>query len=207
MYDEVDVYDAELKVEEDDEGYENPPSQVGKKYSQWKKEIDLWQHLTELDKCKQGVALALSLEGEARKAAFALGNEKLMADNGIEVIIHELDKLFEGSTVNKLQSENEMKEEFVVEKYSKSECMSKVSSQKLCKTNGIHPGKVRNLKLNPSFKGKISRCVFCKSKCHWVKDCPHARNRELSNKNDIKIYAKSVEVGNKISVPSDNYLL
>ena len=67
---------------------------------------------------------------------------------------------------NKLQSDNEMKEEFVLEKYSKSECISKVSSQKLCKTNGIHPGKVRNLKLNPSFKGKISRCVFCKSKCH-----------------------------------------
>ena len=109
MYDEVDVYDAELKVEEDDEGYENPPSQVGKKYSQWKKEIVLWQYLTELDKCQQGMAVALSLEGEARKVAVTLGKEKLMADNGIESIIKELDKLFEGSTVNKLQSENTTK--------------------------------------------------------------------------------------------------
>ena len=52
-------------------------------------------------KCKQGVAQALSLEGEARKVAVALGKDKLMADNHIEAIIKELDKLFEGSTVKK----------------------------------------------------------------------------------------------------------
>ena len=78
----------------DEEGFENPPLLGDKEYCQWKREVDLWQSLTELNKSKQGLALALSLEGKARKVAVAIPIEKLMAVNGVEIILLVLDNLF-----------------------------------------------------------------------------------------------------------------
>ena len=75
--------------------YEHPPTLVGKKYSQWKNEVEIWQLVTELSRNKQGLALALSLEGEARKVAVALPIDVLSADNGVQEIIRRIGKLYD----------------------------------------------------------------------------------------------------------------
>jgi len=75
--------------------YKHPPTFEKKDYCQWKKEVELWQMLTEMDKTKQGVALALSLEGKAREIAIAIDKSLLTTDDGVKNVLTELDKLFE----------------------------------------------------------------------------------------------------------------
>ena len=75
--------------------YKHPPTFEKKDYCQWKKEVELWQMLTEMDKTKQGVALALSLEGKAREIAITIDKSLLTADDGVKNVLTELDKLFE----------------------------------------------------------------------------------------------------------------
>ena len=103
-------------------GFKNPPLIGDKEYCQWKAEVDLWKSLTDLDKTKQGLALALSLEGKAREIAVSLSKEKLSAENGVDEIIKELDKLFEKDKIYRM---HDVFLEF--EKYSKSEDDSMLS--------------------------------------------------------------------------------
>ncbi|VDI81921.1 Hypothetical predicted protein [Mytilus galloprovincialis] len=76
--------------------YKNPPSLTKEKsYQQWKNEVKMWQLVTELDKKKRGLALALSLQGKPREVALEITPEDLNVDEGVDKLIIELDKLFE----------------------------------------------------------------------------------------------------------------
>ena len=66
-----------------------------KDYSQWKLEVELWQKFTEMDKARQGIALALSLEGKAREIVISIDRSLLTTEDGVKNVLAELDKLFE----------------------------------------------------------------------------------------------------------------
>ena len=63
-------------------------------YDVWKKDIDIWTRLTDLDKKKQALAVHLSLNGRARQATSELEVEKLECDDGIKNLIERLDRVF-----------------------------------------------------------------------------------------------------------------
>ena len=72
----------------------NPP--VLKKtqtYEQWKKELKLWQQFSALSARKQALALFLSQEGKDREVVLGLNIYVIDADDGINRIIVQLDKL------------------------------------------------------------------------------------------------------------------
>ena len=75
--------------------YKHPPQLDEKDYTQWKNEVELWEMLTDMDKKKQGLAIALSLTGKARELATSIDREKLTSEEGVKHVLNELDKLFE----------------------------------------------------------------------------------------------------------------
>ena len=114
--------------------YKNPPSlEKDKAYGQWKNEVKMWNLVTELDKKKRGLALALSLQGKPREVALEIDPDSLNVDGGVEILITELDKLFEKdktdqtysayTAFNKYQRENTMNmSEYIInfeQKYNK----------------------------------------------------------------------------------------
>ena len=60
----------------------------------------MWQLVTELDKKKRGLALALSLQGKPREVALEIAPEDLNVDEGVDKLIAELDKLFEKDKID-----------------------------------------------------------------------------------------------------------
>ena len=85
--------------------YKNPPTlEKDKTYQQWKNEIGFWELVTDLDKKKRGLALALSLQGKPREVAFEIDPVKLNADDGVKFLVTELDKLFEKDKVDQTYS-------------------------------------------------------------------------------------------------------
>ena len=81
-------------------GYKNPPVfSKEKPYDRYVDEIRAWCIVTELDKKKQGVAIALSFpesdpSGVRDKVFNELKLETITADDGVEKLIEYLDKLF-----------------------------------------------------------------------------------------------------------------
>ena len=75
--------------------YKHPPTFEGKDYSQWELEVELCQIFTEMDKARQGIALALSLEGKAREIDIFIKKSLLTTEDGVKNVLVELDKLFE----------------------------------------------------------------------------------------------------------------
>ncbi len=71
-----------------------PPMRNDTSYDDWKKEIEVWKLLTDLEKEKQGPALLLSLSGKARDAALELDIVDISTDTGLATIINRLDRLF-----------------------------------------------------------------------------------------------------------------
>ena len=72
-----------------------PPIFDGKKsWIDYKKEIKIWQALTDLPTKKQGPSLYLSLSGKAREAALEIDLEELKKDTGVQTILDRLDKLY-----------------------------------------------------------------------------------------------------------------
>ena len=63
-------------------------------YESWRKEVKLWAICSKIDKKELAPALALSLEGRARQAALELDIEELNKDNGLEVLLKQLDGLY-----------------------------------------------------------------------------------------------------------------
>ena len=63
-------------------------------YETWLKEIEIWQTFTDLDPKKQGAAIFLTLEGQAREAVLELEVAKISATDGVKQIINKLDSLF-----------------------------------------------------------------------------------------------------------------
>ena len=65
----------------------------GDSYSDWKNDIEVWCMLTE-GKVKQGPAVYLSLQGDARDAIRAIPLDKLKGADAVKKIIDELDKVY-----------------------------------------------------------------------------------------------------------------
>ena len=65
----------------------------GDSYSDWKNDIEVWCMLTE-GKVKQGPAVYLSLQGDARDAIRAIPLDKLKGADAVQKIIDELDKVY-----------------------------------------------------------------------------------------------------------------
>ena len=66
----------------------------GDSYSDWKRDVEVWRNYTVDIKKRQGPAVYLSLEGDAREAIRAIAIEDLTKDDGFETIIKELDEVF-----------------------------------------------------------------------------------------------------------------
>lgn len=60
----------------------------------YKKEIKIWQALTDLPAKKQGPSLYLSLKGKAREAALEIDIDELKKDTGVQTTLDRLDKLY-----------------------------------------------------------------------------------------------------------------
>ena len=72
------------------------PPKMSEPYAEWKEEVYIWSEYV-MDKTpmnKQGLALFLSLEGDARKAAAKVKLVDMKKDNGLETVLKELDKFF-----------------------------------------------------------------------------------------------------------------
>jgi hypothetical protein len=61
-----------------------------KSWIDYKKEIKIWQALTDLPAKKQGRSLYLSLSGKARDAALEIDIEELKKDTGVQTILERL---------------------------------------------------------------------------------------------------------------------
>lgn len=60
----------------------------------YKKEIKIWQALTDLHAKKQGPSLYLSLKGKAREAALEIDIDEIKKETGVQTILEQLDKLY-----------------------------------------------------------------------------------------------------------------
>ena len=75
--------------------YKNPPALNDEiPYEKWTKEIKLWSIVSKTSKSEQAAAVALSLQGRARKAAMELHLEELNSESGLALLIKKLDGLF-----------------------------------------------------------------------------------------------------------------
>ncbi len=68
--------------------YFAPPALLKNKYSTWKKEMQIWELVTSLDKTKRAPIVFLSLEGKAREAILKLDTAVLNSEDGMKNWIH-----------------------------------------------------------------------------------------------------------------------
>ena len=73
-----------------------PPGFDDTKYSwkEYKKEVDVWATLTNLNNSKQGPALWMALKGKAKQAVQDMEIDKIKAEDGLEKMIARLDAVF-----------------------------------------------------------------------------------------------------------------
>uniref|UniRef100_A0AAV2MPS7 Integrase catalytic domain-containing protein n=1 Tax=Knipowitschia caucasica TaxID=637954 RepID=A0AAV2MPS7_KNICA len=75
--------------------YRVPPKfDEARPYECWKNEVSIWRLVTELDKTKQALAVALGLEGRARETALEISAVDLNKDDGMETLLAKLDAVF-----------------------------------------------------------------------------------------------------------------
>ena len=75
----------------------HPPvlSESGENYEEWKKLTKYWMKFTKIKKSEQGAFLTVkALKGEARSLALSIPEEQLDANDGVDVLMKELDKLY-----------------------------------------------------------------------------------------------------------------
>ena len=78
-------------------GLTNPPTlpENGEGYDEWKKLVKMWGKFTKFAKKEQASVLTVNaLKGEARSTALAMAENELEADDGLDKLIKELDKLY-----------------------------------------------------------------------------------------------------------------
>ena len=63
-------------------------------FEEWMRDVKIWQHVTNLDRKKQGPVLYRSLEGQAKKACSNLAIEELCGDEGVVLLTNKLKELF-----------------------------------------------------------------------------------------------------------------
>ena len=79
----------------------NPPKlSVSKSYDDWVKLVEIWRDFTSVEKPKQALAVVLSLEGKAQEAALEIPKEDLAKDNGVDLVITRLDKIYKKDTLS-----------------------------------------------------------------------------------------------------------
>ncbi|KAK9518554.1 hypothetical protein VZT92_023859 [Zoarces viviparus] len=71
-----------------------PPFDEKKSYESWKNEVEIWRLVTDLEKKKQALAVALSLTGRARDSALEIAAVDLNDDEGMNVLLTKLDAVF-----------------------------------------------------------------------------------------------------------------
>lgn len=75
--------------------YRTPPTfDEGRPYESWKNEVAVWTRVTELEKKKQALAVALALSGRAREAAMEIPVDDLNKDSGMDTLLRKLDEMF-----------------------------------------------------------------------------------------------------------------
>ena len=73
--------------------YTNPPSLNNtKSYTTWKKEVILWQRLTDIPRDKQAAALVMALPYEDFENIREIGLTSLMNEGGVDLIFQKLDE-------------------------------------------------------------------------------------------------------------------
>ena len=77
-------------------GQDPPPSfsapTLAYTYRQWKRDLRLWQATSSLQKNRQERWLLRQLNGESRTAAEVVMDDALVQDDGIDLIVEELDR-------------------------------------------------------------------------------------------------------------------
>ena len=77
-------------------GQDPPPSfsapTLAYTYRQWKRDLRLWQATSSLQKNRQGGWLSRQLQGESRIAAEFVMDDALVQEDGIDLIVEELDR-------------------------------------------------------------------------------------------------------------------
>ena len=68
-------------------------------YEQWKKDLELWAFMTDLDERKILTAIHFSLNGRARQAASEILISEMKSEHGYKILLEKLDRAF-------LQDEN-----------------------------------------------------------------------------------------------------
>ena len=63
-------------------------------YDQWKKDVDLWCSVTDIEDVKQAVIIHLSLTGRARQASSELSGTELKSKTGVKNLMSRLDRVF-----------------------------------------------------------------------------------------------------------------
>ena len=82
-------------------GYKNPPElSEAKSYEQWSKELNIWRMITDVDKKKQALVVTLSLSRKARETALEINSSELNADDGMDVLIKQLDAVFKKEAID-----------------------------------------------------------------------------------------------------------
>ncbi|KAK9537927.1 hypothetical protein VZT92_005501 [Zoarces viviparus] len=71
-----------------------PPFDEKKSYESWKNEVEIWRLVTDLEKKKQALAVALSLTGRAGDSALEIAAVDLNDDEGMNVLLTKLDAVF-----------------------------------------------------------------------------------------------------------------
>lgn len=75
--------------------YKVPPKfDEARPYECWKNEVSIWTRVTDLDKTKQALAVALGLEGRARETAMGIPAEELDSEDGMKTLLAKLDDVF-----------------------------------------------------------------------------------------------------------------
>ena len=84
-------------VETEDSFLDTPPSfnRRFKKYSKWKRIVEVWQHVTDVPKSEQGKLLALSLDDETLDTLMQVVTiPDIMSVDGATKVLRQLDIMF-----------------------------------------------------------------------------------------------------------------
>jgi hypothetical protein len=103
-----------------------PPFKKGDNYENWKKTIKIWQAVTPLKKEKQGAAMFLSLDTEAKEAVLELPERLIAGENGLTHVLEKLDSLYQR---DKTQLAFEALEEFESTKRKENQTITDFCNQ------------------------------------------------------------------------------
>ena len=77
--------------------YPPPFDRTVDEYRAWKRDVELWQSITEAPKTKQGVLLSLRLDKLTRdEVCEAVSNADLITEGGAKKVLDQLDEIFIG---------------------------------------------------------------------------------------------------------------